>query len=657
MKLISELEFLTTPFVHRKNTFEVWHNFVTKGIIGNVPKCIKYSWERCRKYGIDPKRDLNPIEWDPSSLQEHLSEYKEFQQLLHAHYDILKRHFEFLNFSIFLTDPEGYVLSLFGHEKILRLLERGTIKVGRSVAEAAIGTSAPGLTLKEQTPSAVVAGQHYSKFFHWAGCIAVPIFDEDANLIACLDFTTTAKETEKLEYITPAFLNIAYSLQFLLSIKQRLQRSELFDAYFQTTFEYAGQVMFLVNASGNILNINANARDFLREHGIRDFNTNILHILNRNIDIPSLKINPIRVKLLSHKKGRQEIFVRSMPLFNNAGQEIAYLIVFEKTKAPRTVPKGINDAPRISFDCIVTQSEKMLNILNKAKRAAVTRSNILLEGETGTGKELFAKAIHYASPFRNGPFVAINCCAIPSELVESELFGYEKGAYTGALREGNIGKFELANGGTLFLDEIHTMDRSVQMKLLRAIEERKVTRIGGKFPIPVNIRIISASSKNLAKEVENGNFIEPLYFRLNVVKFTLPTLKERKEDIPLLVQHFIQEMNKKFSRCVESVTPEALDLLTSYPWPGNVRELKNCIESAFNFCSGRLIGIRDLPEHICSRPVTCEQTEANGKIEEITKRLLSESLQKFGSVKEAAAFLGISKSTFYRKMKKFGLSK
>jgi transcriptional regulator with PAS, ATPase and Fis domain len=341
----------------------------------------------------------------------------------------------------------------------------------------------------------------------------------------------------------------------------------------------------------------------------------------------------------------------SIPIFDRSGNEVAFLLKLEKEKTPKVIPGGVPYKARYTFERIIGTSPKMVNIIEKAKKAAKGGSIILLEGETGTGKELFAHAIHDESSYSKGPFITLNCAAIPSELIESELFGYEKGAYTGALHDGNTGKFELANGGTIFLDEIHAMDLSAQTKILRVIEDRQVTRIGGKYAIPLNIRIIVASSTNLEKKIERGLFIPALFYRLNVVRLSIPSLRERKEDIPSLVDYFISEMNLKFNRSIRGVEPEVLEVMCQYSWPGNVRELRNCIESAFNFCTGEEIRLNDLEDIMPFK--SKKQAIAGRTINEITKDLMMESLSRFGNVKEAANSLGIPKSTFYRKMKKF----
>jgi sigma-54 dependent transcriptional regulator, acetoin dehydrogenase operon transcriptional activator AcoR len=237
-------------------------------------------------------------------------------------------------------------------------------------------------------------------------------------------------------------------------------------------------------------------------------------------------------------------------------------------------------------------------------------------------------------------------------LVESELFGYDNGAFTGARRHGQTGKFELANGGTLFLDEIHTMALPTQMKMLRVLEERKITRIGGKHPIELSFRIISATSSHLPDEIDRGRFLDALFYRLNIVKLRLPSLNERIDDIPYLLNYFIKQMNSKFDKQILGVSPEVKQLFERYSWPGNIRELKNCIESACIFCSTSRITIEDL-EGTCileSRQLL-KGNGLNQTIEIATKHMINEALDRFGNAKAAAEHLGIPKSTFYRRLK------
>ncbi len=251
---------------------------------------------------------------------------------------------------------------------------------------------------------------------------------------------------------------------------------------------------------------------------------------------------------------------------------------------------------KYQLENIVGSHESMEELFKTVARVAPTNSTVLICGESGTGKELFARSIHYASPRKNKPFFAINCAAIPETLLESELFGYEKGAFTGAITR-HIGLFEQANGSSLFLDEIGDLSLNTQAKILRAIQEKEIRRLGGKEPVKLDVRIIAASNKKLEEEIAAGRFREDLYYRLNVIAFTIPPLRERAADIPLLVKHFLTNMNDGSGKN-KAVSQQALQYLTSYPWPGNVRQLESVIERAYIMCDGEVMGLEHLPEEI-----------------------------------------------------------
>ena len=264
--------------------------------------------------------------------------------------------------------------------------------------------------------------------------------------------------------------------------------------------------------------------------------------------------------------------------------------------------KDYNDeGTRYSFDNIITQDKKMNYLKKIGKKSAKSNSTILITGESGTGKEMFAHAIHEASHRKNGPFVPINCAAIPKELLESELFGYEGGAFTGAKKEGKPGKFEVANGGTVFLDEIGAMPLEMQVKLLRVLEERRFVRVGGTKQVDLDIRVIAATNENLEKNVKEGKFREDLYYRLNVIKLDIPPLRERIDDIPLLSRIIISDLSKELGIEEKVLSDESIDIMMRYEWPGNVRELRNILERALNFSVESTIRPKHLPEHLIER--------------------------------------------------------
>jgi transcriptional regulator with PAS, ATPase and Fis domain len=279
----------------------------------------------------------------------------------------------------------------------------------------------------------------------------------------------------------------------------------------------------------------------------------------------------------------------------------------------------------------------------------------LIIGESGTGKELFAQAIHNFSSRSKEPFVAISCAAIPRDLIESELFGYRGGAFTGARREGQVGKFELAHKGTLFLDEVNGLPLDLQSKLLRTLQQGEITRLGDVQPIQIDVRVIAASNLDLMTEVENNNFREDLYYRLNVVEIFIPSLSQRIEDLELLIEHILKRHCQEMAIYKPQIDPKALKILMAYHWPGNVRELENCIERALLLSQGQTIQVTNLPERV--RKSNAKQKDRPVSLKKSYKKLIKEALERSGgNISIAARELKIARSTFYRKMKEFGIS-
>lgn len=308
---------------------------------------------------------------------------------------------------------------------------------------------------------------------------------------------------------------------------------------------------------------------------------------------------------------------------------------------------------RYSFGDIIGRSPEMTKVFELIDTVADTNATILITGETGTGKELVARAIHTNSSRRYSPFIAVSCAALPDTLLESELFGYDKGAFTGADRT-KKGRFELAHGGTLFLDEIGDISMKTQIKLLRVLQEKNFQRLGGTDLIDVDVRLITATNRDLAQEVEKGLFRSDLYYRLNVVNIHLPPLRERRDDIPLLITHFMEKFNVEFNKKFDRVEQPALDLIVNYPWPGNVRELENVIERATVIDHGPELKVKHLP--FCNlEQVTPGEPES---LEEMEKMHIARMLDRNDwNVAQTARVLNIDRSTLHKKIKKFGLER
>ena len=341
------------------------------------------------------------------------------------------------------------------------------------------------------------------------------------------------------------------------------------------------------------------------------------------------------------------------------------LVLKPLAEVHRLVNRYSSFQARFHFDDILTCSEIMEDTIELAKAASRNKSTILIQGESGTGKEMFAQSIHNQSPFSDGPFIAVNCGAIPRELVGSELFGYVEGAFTGARRGGSPGKFELAQGGTLFLDEIGDMPLEQQAALLRVLQEKQVSRLGSSKAIPVNVRVICATNRDLYNEVQKGTIRKDLYFRLNVISLRIPPLRERPEDIDLLLKHFLIQGDPEWLEHTPTIDPAVWKLLKNYPWPGNVRELQNFAERIQFAVKDYSINLEDLPYEIqtlhekeTGRPIASMPANLNIKqqLAEVEAQQIKALLLQFnGNVSRVAEALGVSRRTVDRRIKKYGL--
>lgn len=319
--------------------------------------------------------------------------------------------------------------------------------------------------------------------------------------------------------------------------------------------------------------------------------------------------------------------------------------------------QDIDRSVKYSLEDLLGASKEIESLKEKVKMIASSDISVLIRGESGTGKELFAHSIHQLSNRSHQPFVKINCGAIPENLLESELFGYEEGAFTGAKKGGKKGKFQLADGGTLFLDEIGDMPMNMQVKLLRVLQEGEVESVGSTEPISVDVRIIAATNRPLEKMMDEKRFRQDLFYRINVIPFLIPPLRERMEDIPVLLDYFIKKITKKSGKRISQVDEEVIELLNQYSWPGNIRELENVIEASIHLTNDEIISLDSLPDYLKESSVYPVGTKKLKEIlEQTEKKVLLQSLNKYNNDKlEAAKALGISKSSMYEKLKKYGM--
>ncbi len=375
-----------------------------------------------------------------------------------------------------------------------------------------------------------------------------------------------------------------------------------------------------------------------------------------------------RVVTLNTASGKVAAMANLQPIMDGTTRAAGAVLTFrEMGEVGRLVNRVIGVQRTFSFEDIIGQSSIMHKTVELARIAASTSSNILIQGETGTGKEVFAQAVHNASAYSEGPFLAVNCAALPRDLIESELFGYVEGAFTGASKKGRLGKFELASGGTLFLDELGEMPADVQVKLLRVLQEKAIVRVGGDRTIPINCRLIAATNRDLPQAVAEGRFRRDLLYRLNVITIEIPALNERREDIPLFIRRFVHIFAERNGKVVVGLDEPAMNKMSQFDWPGNVRELENAVEHAVALVQGRTITVEDLPPHLQNafindidgndRAITTLE-RAQQQADEAQRQLYLEALRVGeGDIQKAANLMGMSRATFYRRLKQFDLNR
>lgn len=445
-----------------------------------------------------------------------------------------------------------------------------------------------------------------------------------------------------------------------------------------TILNSVSEGIIAINRSGHITHINAMASKIC--HSTRDklMGKKIMEVLSQ--DIPMLQTlkngQPYSLKEVKIKKGRQtfHFLASGVPILNSRGKVMGAVATIKDFRQVEEIISKVDKKKKslTTFEDIVHQSVEMRRIIETAKVVAKRHSTILLRGESGTGKELFARSIHMESDRASGPFIALNCGALPENLLESELFGYEEGSFTGAAKGGKKGLFEQADTGTLFLDEIGEISPPTQVRLLRVLQEGTIRRVGASKEIPVNVRIIAATHRNLEEMIEGGQFREDLYYRLNIIPLRIPPLRERSEDIPLLAQQLVRKICNKLNRPEVCFTRDIMEHLIAYQWPGNVRQLENTIERIINLMGTTglethhifdWINLEDKPtlsveseKEYIRIPIQDEWPPLKEIVNEVEKQVLQKVLKKHPSSRKAARVLGVTNTTILNKIKSHNLS-
>ena len=627
----------------RKRIFEEWRKFqngeeVDRSIIRDF---VYRSWLRCRALHVDPFR-ATYFELTSEQLE---AELERHAFLLESSKAIMEQIYSLISDShstISLASRDGVILHTLPLDSIVSTR-------GRVSREEYIGTVGLATCLEEKKQLEIFAAEHYCTENHDFVCSAAPILDKAGEVIGVLGITSPC---ETFHPHTGGMLAAAvYAIMEQLGLRELLGEQK-------ALLELMDEGVITLDAGGAIRFINAKAMTMLH-FSKEPVGRHIAEVVRFSQAVKPLldarsAFHDVDTTLMLEEAPSSIPCVLSAAVNHSTGGMI--LTLRETDRMREFATRLVGAKATFSFDDILGDSPRIQEVLRKARRIAESDSTVLLLGESGTGKELFAQSLHNASPRRGKPFVVVNCGALPRELIQSELFGYTEGAFTGASRQGKPGKFELADGGTIFLDEIGEMPLDVQVNLLRLLQNREVVRIGGQRARRVNIRIIAATNKDLHKAVQRRTFREDLYYRLNVFPLHIPPLRERQGDIALLAGHFMQKFARQAGNMLKGISEEAMQALQSYDWPGNIRELENVMERAAYMAGGTEIAPEDLPGNIVGACMPESRPGESLSVPEGERAALVEALRASrGRIAEALAMLGMNRSTFYYKLRRYGL--
>jgi len=622
----------------------------------NQNELIKRSHERSKAFGVKEDQIISKKILNMKELSQMMKHSNNLLEIASPFIDDIYQILSNTGFIVVLTDRNGCILSIKGKEETIKAAEELNMIPGAYMDEKSIGTNAMGTALNENTPIQITAKEHFISAYHKWTCSAAPIHNSQGEIIGSLNLT--ADKSQAHPHTLGVVISTVKAIENYLDnleIQKQLISSQQYAFALMNHLSYG---VIAVDDSDQILWINDTAcravnikRSLLINTALTDIfpswflakkqlNSNREYINQEDqFSIDDLNTNFIfnayKIQIESNNKG--------------------YLVTFGSKKHFMNVASKIAQSQsKYTFDDIITQNARMLQIIHYAQVVSKNPSTILITGESGTGKEVFAQSIHANSERKDGNFIAINCGAIPEDLLESELFGYEAGAFTGAKKEGKKGKFEIANGGTLFLDEIADLPISMQVKLLRAIQENYIVKVGGNEPINIDVRLITATNKDLKQEIEKENFRLDLYYRINVIEIKIPPLRERPEDILDLSRFFLRTKAEKLQKPIPELSSTVISQIQNYEWPGNIRELENFIEKAIILNGNvELMGTKKV------EPTKITENTSSGELktlQEIEKEAIIKTIHLcHKNMSHAAKALNIGRNTLYQKMKKYNI--
>lgn len=637
-----------------------WKNFVAGATVSTdiVPPIILESWVRCRSKTVNPYLRKVPVVLEEYELADLLRRNSSFIEISRPFMEHLYGFVKGSSFVVALSDAGGFLIELVGDSEVLDSIRRGNFVLGALWSEDSAGSNGVGTVLKLGRALQVVGCEHYCINSHRWTCSGAPIHDSDGRLLGVIDMTGPYElaNCHTLGMVVAS----AHAIENEIRLKKALTECLIADSFQRTVISSIPEVIIAIDNAGFITLMNNNARKvfgpdpdrFVGKH-VREFwhrrNVRLINLIDSSDSLTDVEVR------IAFRNSQAEFTLSCYPIYS-MDKVTGKIIILNEIKRARTLATRMMGAKaKLHFENIIGGNTHFLETVRQAQIASQSNSNVLLLGESGTGKDIFAQAIHNGSARRDGPYVAINCATIPRDLIASELFGYTEGAFTGSRKGGNQGKFELADGGTIFLDEFAETPLELQAALLRVMEDKSILRIGGTKYRTIDVRIIAATNKNLKEEVRKGRFREDLYYRSNVFAIHMVPLRERKDDIPLLVHSFAANLSKSMNKTINGVDKEVLERLVLYHWPGNVRELQNVLERMINVASSDTLTIDILPPEVLEERSPNNSDDDVEPVDKIERQLIARLMASNFSKKDIAKKLNISRSTLYRKLERYGI--
>jgi transcriptional regulator of acetoin/glycerol metabolism len=641
------------------HTRQLWEQFIGGDAINaqTLPDYVYRAWKDCRDNRVNPRQAIEAQTLPDKDFAVLLEDYSELVEISKPVLDMILFSTGVAQFIVMLTSSEGVILYVTGDLDSLSVQENFYNKPGVYCDKRFFSARATTLALREKKPISLCGSEHYLEVFHNSLCYAAPILDHNDEVVACVSL---ASSLENYNQKTPSMVSAAAQ-----NISSQLQRKHLYEAQnYLSSMVYSicetlpdgvvaldrDNLITYVNRTAEDI-LASTARDLSGKHIGKFFDEASAIELSSLIE--SSKKNSISVFLKNKNAGKY--LCRAQPLCDSEGNTVGTTLFFasEKQIVQGITQVGGNRA-HYRLEDIKGSSQQLKDCIQLAKKVAKKASRVLITGESGTGKELFAQGIHNASPRHAQPFVAISCASIPRDLIEAELFGYVGGAFTGASKNGAVGKFELAQNGTLFLDEIGSLPMEAQGKLLRALQQNEITRIGGKVPIPVNVNVISANNVGLQELVKMRMFREDLMYRLNSVEILIPPLRDRVGDTEILMNYFVASLSRAQNRKVK-VSQSWLEPMLQHHWRGNVRELEHACETSLILCDEDVLTLRHLPPSISGNLASYAKGPVVGEcdsLDENFRKWLISALESFdGNLSIIAEKHKISRSTLHRRVR------